>query len=84
MNILLLLKRINLKAPVFHISFKEWRDGKLRFIQFNLKRARGTMARWIIEEKIDHPDKLIAFDLDGYSFDPERSTGHEYLFTRMG
>ena len=71
-----------IKAPVYHMSFKEWRNGELRSIQFNLKRARGTMARYIVEERIDEPEGLKDFNLDGYSFDPERSESDIFMFTR--
>lgn len=71
-----------LKAPVYTIQFKEWRGGKLRSIQFNLKRARGFMARFIIDHRIDKPELLKGFDTEGYFFDAERSDENTFLFTR--
>jgi cytoplasmic iron level regulating protein YaaA (DUF328/UPF0246 family) len=47
------------------------------------KKARGMMARWIIENRIEDPKKLPEFNVDGYRFDAEGSTPEStLLFTR--
>ena len=63
-------------------NFKEWRDGKLKIVSFSAKKARGLMTRYIIENRIGDPEKIKAFDLEGYSFDPEQSDGANWIFTR--
>ncbi len=71
-----------LDAPVLEIKFREWRDGKLKFISFNAKKARGLMARYMMENKTEDIEALKSFDYEDYSFDEERSEEMEWLFTR--
>lgn len=78
-------KSIKLKAlesEVIQVDFKEWRDGKLKMIGFNAKRARGMMADYIVRERIDKPDDLKAFNQEGYQFSVEDSSASNYLFIR--
>ena len=46
------------------------------------KMARGDMARYMAEIKVEVPEQLKAFDRSGYRFDEERSTDAEYVFIR--
>jgi cytoplasmic iron level regulating protein YaaA (DUF328/UPF0246 family) len=46
------------------------------------KKARGMMARWIIENRIEDPARLKNFNLDGYAFDAAGSSEDTLLFTR--
>jgi len=71
-----------LPGPVVTPAFKELRDGKLRMISFFAKRARGRMARFMVEQRIDRPEGLKDFNLDGYSYDPELSDERTWTFTR--
>ena len=61
-------------APVITIGFREYRGGKPTLISFSAKVARGMMARFMIDGRVEHPDDLKAFDLDGYRFDPDLSS----------
>lgn len=69
-------------VPVYTLHFREYRDGKLRSIQFNLKRARGLVTRYIIDHKITAPEKIKSFDTDGYGFDPSLSDEFNWFFVR--
>jgi cytoplasmic iron level regulating protein YaaA (DUF328/UPF0246 family) len=71
-----------LDAEVITPSFKDEKDGKLRALQFFAKRARGSMARWIIDHRVDDPQLLKKSDADGYKFRAADSTATEWLFTR--
>jgi len=71
-----------LDARVINVDFKEEKDGQLRMLMVYVKKARGMMARWIIENKITSAEKLSAFDGEGYRFDAEGSTPDTLLFTR--
>lgn len=62
--------------------FKDEKNGKLKIISFFAKKARGTMARFIIENRISKAEDLRGFDSDGYRFAPELSTKSEPVFTR--
>jgi len=71
-----------LKVPVVTCHFREAQDGESRIISFFAKRARGTMARFIIDERIERAGDLKAFDRDGYCFDRSTSTEFDWIFTR--
>ncbi len=76
------INKKKLKYPVTNIGFKEWRNGKLSFLSFNAKKARGMMIHYIIKNRIQEIEHLQGFDYDGYGFDEEASTGNNMLFTR--
>ena len=76
------IDRPSLNANVITPQFKEYKDGKLKMISFFAKRARGMMARFIIQNKINNQDEILSFDLDGYSFNPSISTPNSPVFTR--
>lgn len=71
-----------LKARVITPMFKEWRNGKLKFISFNAKKARGMMSRYMICERLQDPEGLKGFDVAGYRFDAGGTDGDEWLFVR--
>jgi hypothetical protein len=62
--------------------FKEEKNGQLKTVAIYAKRARGVMARYIIQNKIKQPSKLKLFEEEGYKFDAELSTDTEWIFTR--
>jgi len=70
------------KGDIITPQFKEIRDGKARFISFTAKKARGTMARYIIDKRIDDPEELKGFKRDGYRFNKSLSKGNNWVFTR--
>lgn len=76
------VKPRQLKADIITPAFKEYRDGEYKFIQFFAKKARGLMARYLIDKKIDDPEALKGFDYAGYGFNPELSDNKEWVFTR--
>ncbi|MEX0995543.1 MAG: peroxide stress protein YaaA [Flavobacteriaceae bacterium] len=59
-------KKLNgrLISPVF----KDFKNGKLKIISFFAKKARGSMARYVVENDIKNEKDLLGFDLDGYQF----------------
>ena len=71
-----------LGAPVVTCHFKEEKDGQLRALGFFAKKARGMMARYAIDHRIDKAEKLKAFDGAGYRFRPELSTDTDWVFAR--
>ena len=71
-----------LKAEVITPQFKEIKEGKMKMISFFAKRARGMMARFIIQNQINDKNDILAFNLEGYSFDPSISSPNEPVFTR--
>ncbi|GAA0869621.1 peroxide stress protein YaaA [Brevundimonas basaltis] len=73
-----------LKLPVVTPHFREEKDGESRIISFFAKKARGGMARFAIDERIDRAEDLKGFDRDGYRFDKAASTDADWIFIRSG
>jgi cytoplasmic iron level regulating protein YaaA (DUF328/UPF0246 family) len=71
-----------LRAPVIQPMFKEIKAGKAQIVSFFAKRARGMMARFIVEHRLTKPEDLRAFDTDGYAFDPKASQASQWVFSR--
>lgn len=73
-------KRLNgrLITPVF----KDQKNGQYKIISFWAKKARGLMARYIIDKRVEQPEQLKAFDYEGYAFNEAMSEGDTWVFTR--
>ncbi len=64
-------------------TFKERKGGEeARIISFYAKKARGLMARYAIDNRMDRAEGLKAFDSAGYAFAPSLSTDTDWVFTR--
>ena len=62
--------------------FMEVRDGEAKIVSFFAKKARGMMARYVVQNQIDTPEGLKSFDHGGYSFQPAESSPTKLIFTR--
>ena len=71
-----------MKSPVVTPSFKEERNGELKMIGFFAKKARGAMARYMIQNRVQSVDGLKDFNLDGYGFRPDLSDDRSLVFSR--
>ena len=71
-----------LVPPMVTAVFQESRDGRLKTIAFNAKKARGLMARFVIQNRVEEPGELKAFAEEGYGFRPDLSTDDRMFFTR--
>ena len=71
-----------IKGTVITPVFKEEKEGVARIVSFSAKRARGMMARYIIQNRIEQPDAIKAFVEGGYKFQPEQSDETTFVFTR--
>jgi uncharacterized protein len=71
-----------LTAPVVQCAFKEIKNGKASVVSFLAKKARGMMARYIVQHRIETPEGLKKFNTAGYAFDPKASTDKVYVFSR--
>ena len=69
-------------GQILNINFKELRDGKYRFVSFSAKKARGLMARYMIDNRITQPNQLRQFDVENYAFNDALSSEDEWIFTR--
>lgn len=71
-----------LNAKVIDIEFYETKNDSLKTIVVYTKKARGMMARYIIQNHIEDPEELKGFDAEGYWFSPSLSTENKFVFTR--
>lgn len=71
-----------LKAKVVQCVFQEQKGDAWKIISFYAKRARGLMARYVIDERIDDPAGLKGFAAEGYAFAADVSTADRLVFRR--
>jgi cytoplasmic iron level regulating protein YaaA (DUF328/UPF0246 family) len=71
-----------LDAEMVTPVFKDFKNGKYKIISFYAKKARGMMAAYIIKNKITAAEDLKRFDVEGYRFSSEMTSGSDWVFTR--
>ncbi len=71
-----------LKPRVVECQFEDWKNDSYKIISFFAKRARGLMARYAIQHRLETPEGLRSFDLDGYRLAPEVSSPDRLVFRR--
>lgn len=71
-----------LEAEIITPVFRDLKGGKYKVISFYAKKARGQMARFIIDRELDDPAGLKKFRTDGYRYNARESTAREMVFTR--
>jgi len=76
------VKLNQIDCPVITPVFQDEKKGQFKIISFYAKRARGLMARFIIDERISDLSKLVHFNLNGYSYCKESSTDQSPVFKR--
>lgn len=74
--------RKRLKLKVITPQFLEDKGAGPKMVSFFAKKARGAMARFIIQNRITDPAGVQDFDLGGYAFEPELSTPDKPVFVR--
>lgn len=62
--------------------FKDKKNGEYKIISFFAKKARGLMARYIIQNRLTDVSQLNQFDLEGYQYNEALSKPFEPVFTR--
>ncbi|MCG3468851.1 peroxide stress protein YaaA [Xenorhabdus bovienii] len=78
-------KSVNTKklaAQIIKPIFLDEKNGKYKVISFYAKKARGLMSRFIIQNQLTDPARLVEFNLEGYAFDESLSKGSERVFKR--
>lgn len=71
-------KPVQVISPVF----QDEKSGKYKVISFYAKRARGLMARFVLQKRLVKPEQLQAFNLEGYCFDADVSKPLQPVFRR--
>lgn len=76
------IDRKKLEARIVTPVFRDYSRGSYKVVMVYAKRARGMMARFIAENRIDDPEKLKEFDADGYAFSENLSSENDFVFLR--
>ena len=76
------VNQTHLNHSIITPSFKENKNGQYKIIAIYAKKARGLMARYIIDNTIKECDELKKFNNDGYEYNDKLSTRLNYVFTR--
>jgi hypothetical protein len=76
------VKQKELQGEIITPVFKDHKNGKYKVVSFYAKKARGLMARYIIEQQLTSLEQIKAFALDGYYFVENESTETELVFYR--
>ncbi len=71
-----------LKPRVITPVFMEDKGAGPKIVSFFAKRARGAMARHIVQNRVRDVGGVKAFTADGYRFQPEASDGTKLVFVR--
>jgi cytoplasmic iron level regulating protein YaaA (DUF328/UPF0246 family) len=76
------VKRSVLNARIIDTEFKDLKNGQYKIISFYAKKARGMMSRFVISERINDPEQLKSFDIQGYRYSAEQSSPDKLVFLR--
>ncbi len=71
-----------LKSPLVNIHFREFKDGTYQTIGIFAKQARGMMTNFAIKNRIEDPEELKSFNLEGYEFSAPMSDKTDWVFIR--
>lgn len=71
-----------LKLRVVTPVFMEDKNGTPKVVSFYAKRARGAMARFIIQRRLTDAESLLEFDTGGYAYQPQLSEPDKPVFLR--
>ncbi|MGY5393694.1 peroxide stress protein YaaA [Acinetobacter sp. NigerLNRRAM0016] len=74
------VKESKVKAEIIKPVFLDQKNGKYKVISFYAKKARGLMARYIIQNQLNDAEDLKSFNTDGYYFDAASSMKGELVF----
>lgn len=76
------VKPNELSGPCISPVFKDYKNGDYKIISFFAKKARGMMARFIIENKADSLDEIKEFNSSGYKYSKKDSSEFSPVFLR--
>lgn len=71
-----------IQAKIVKPVFLDQKNGKYKVISFYAKKARGLMARYMIQNQLTDCEQLFNFNLEGYYFDEKNSNQTELVFKR--
>ncbi len=71
-----------LNGTLINVDFKDLKNDQYKIISFYAKKARGVMARYVIQHKIDSVEALKNFTEQGYYYSAEQSKPDHLVFLR--
>lgn len=71
-----------LKLTVVTPQFMEDKGSGPKIVSFFAKKARGSMARFVVQNRLTDPKSLQDFDTGGYAYQPDLSTPERPVFVR--
>ncbi|OFY09062.1 MAG: hypothetical protein A2W93_15650 [Bacteroidetes bacterium GWF2_43_63] len=78
----MIIPHISANVRIINVAFKEMKAGKPFINVVEMKKARGMMSRFIIQNRITDVESLTAFDLSGYYFERKLSDENNFTFLR--
>jgi len=76
------VKPKSLSAPLVSPVFHDQKNGEYKMISFFAKKARGSMARYLIESRAKNIDDIKGYKSLGYKYSKKHSTDEKPVFTR--
>ncbi len=71
-----------LEGNILNIHFKEKKGDDYKVVGFMAKRARGMMARYIVDNQLKDLEDLKSFNIGDYKFNSKQSDDHNFVFLR--
>ena len=71
-----------LPARLITPVFKDYNNGTYKVLSFFAKKARGSMATFIVKNRITRPEDIKDFAVDGYRYNDGYSSDDVWVFTR--
>ena len=78
------VERPALRLRVIRPVFLEGHPDGPRIVSIHAKKARGAMARFVVERRLTDPESLKAFDAGGYRYRADLSDPNRPVFMRGG
>lgn len=72
----------SLEFPIVTINFMEEKQGQRKMIGIHAKKARGAMASFIMQNRMDNLSDLQQFDLLDYHYSKKDSDKQHFVFVR--
>jgi len=76
------VNREKLQGEIVTIIFRQEKNGFYKTIPIYAKKARGLMTHFAIVNQIAKAEDLKSFNLDGYSYREDESTGDIWVFKK--
>jgi len=76
------VRKKSLNAELISPVFKDEKNGKYKVVSFFAKKARGAMARYLIEERASSAEAVLGFKALGYHYDETLSSAGKPVFLR--